>query len=437
MDPDPSCGRIVDLAHHAASDPSRWDGVARELRRLLRARIVGLFEHNFVTGQGDVPHSAGIHETFRMLYRSRFARQNPWLTALRQSAAGKALTAAELVPNWALVRTEFYRDWLRPQQIFHGLIGITFRSPEELGCVIALRQLKDAPFDSADKRRLGSMLPHLECAWELSDEFACQRRITQVLLDLLAELPEAAIVLDGEARPIVMNRAAELLLAQNDGLTLAKGTLSACSGEDATSLRSMIVAASGNEGPGRSPREFIIRRPSGGAPMLVRLVSLSSSAVNLPGKRQAVAAILVRPVDPPRTDRNLCRYYGMTLAETRLADLIVVGYSLAGAAQDLHITKNTARTHMKRIYAKTDTHRQSDLVRLLATRFGPSEPAYEAILPSDRRIGAASAARHAEQYDGPPRLDAKAELVSTGQSRPSLSVRVAQHGGTMRAPSPT
>jgi DNA-binding CsgD family transcriptional regulator len=61
----------------------------------------------------------------------------------------------------------------------------------------------------------------------------------------------------------------------------------------------------------------------------------------------------------------------MTPAEARLTALIVSGHSLHAAATCLSITKNTARTHMKRIYVKTETHRQVDLVRLLANSAMP------------------------------------------------------------------
>jgi len=78
---------------------------------------------------------------------------------------------------------------------------------------------------------------------------------------------------------------------------------------------------------------------------------------------------------PCRTARKrrprLCELFRLTPAEARLAGLIANGRSLMVAATELHITKNTARTHMKRIYAKTETHRQVDLVRLIAPWLEP------------------------------------------------------------------
>jgi DNA-binding CsgD family transcriptional regulator len=57
--------------------------------------------------------------------------------------------------------------------------------------------------------------------------------------------------------------------------------------------------------------------------------------------------------------------YGLTNAEARLLRFLSDGCGLLEAARELVITKNTARTHMRSIYAKVGTHRQSDLVRLL------------------------------------------------------------------------
>jgi DNA-binding CsgD family transcriptional regulator len=66
-------------------------------------------------------------------------------------------------------------------------------------------------------------------------------------------------------------------------------------------------------------------------------------------------------------ETTLRTFYGLTAAEQRLALLILEGFRLEEAAQSLHISLNTVRTHMKRIYAKTKTGCQTDLVRMLLT----------------------------------------------------------------------
>lgn len=61
--------------------------------------------------------------------------------------------------------------------------------------------------------------------------------------------------------------------------------------------------------------------------------------------------------------------YAMTHAEARLASELANGSSVEEAARNLHITSNTARSHLKKVFAKTHTKRQGELVRLLAGTF--------------------------------------------------------------------
>jgi DNA-binding CsgD family transcriptional regulator len=371
VESDPTCGEIIHLAHHAASDPNLWDKVSALLRAPLRAPLVAFVEHNFITQQGQISHAAGIDGSFRGLYAARFAERNVWLHANHRFEPGQTLTGAELVANWELVRTEFYRHWLRPQQAFHSLIGVTFRCTEEIRCLIALRPLAGPVFEAQDKRKLASLLPHLRCAGELATEFAATRLEISILMDLMGALPEAIFVVDVEGRPLLLNRAAERLLARNNGLELVHGILAAASDKETRKLRRLVAAACCDEVADEREDEIAISGPPGDPPLVLRIAPIRHSAVDRTGRRRPVAAVLTRPIEPTETARQLYKFYHMTPAEARLTTLIVSGHSLLAVATELHITKNTARTHMKRIYVKTETHRQVDLVRLLANSAAP------------------------------------------------------------------
>jgi DNA-binding CsgD family transcriptional regulator len=58
--------------------------------------------------------------------------------------------------------------------------------------------------------------------------------------------------------------------------------------------------------------------------------------------------------------------FGLTAAQSALAVEIVQGHTLKACAQRLGISQNTARTHLSRIFEKTDTKRQAELVRLIS-----------------------------------------------------------------------
>lgn len=366
-DVDPSIGGILHLAHHAAGDPSLWDEVMRRLSARLKASRIALIDHNFITRQGDISHAAGIDERFRILYRARFSGKNVWLNTERRLVPGEVFTGAELVPNWELVRTEFYRDWLRPLHAFHCLIGITLGGAEEIRSLVALRSLDEQGFGVQDKRGLSSLLSELRCACELDAEFIAARATVDILSDLMQSLSEAILIVDGQCRPIFLNRAAERLLAEGDPLMLAHGMLAAGLGVDTGKLRQLVAAAAGCGGNSTtgSTSTIAVTCRSDAPPMLLQIRPIPHSAITR-GSRKHVVAVFAGPPAMTETVARLHDLYHLTPAEARLAALILRGYSLHAAACTLHVSNNTARTHMKRIYDKTETHRQVDFIRLIA-----------------------------------------------------------------------
>ena len=55
----------------------------------------------------------------------------------------------------------------------------------------------------------------------------------------------------------------------------------------------------------------------------------------------------------------------LTPAETRLAIALFKGQSVETYAKEIGISINTARWHVKQIYAKTGVKRQSELIQML------------------------------------------------------------------------
>lgn len=65
-------------------------------------------------------------------------------------------------------------------------------------------------------------------------------------------------------------------------------------------------------------------------------------------------------------DEEISRFsarFGLTVAETRILREIISGKGLLAAAARLDISESTARTHARRIFNKTGTHRQAELIR--------------------------------------------------------------------------
>jgi DNA-binding CsgD family transcriptional regulator len=61
----------------------------------------------------------------------------------------------------------------------------------------------------------------------------------------------------------------------------------------------------------------------------------------------------------------LAQAFGLTGAEARLASYIGTGESIELAAERVRVSVSTARTQLKAVFAKTNTHLQAELVALI------------------------------------------------------------------------
>ena len=163
-------------------------------------------------------------------------------------------------------------------------------------------------------------------------------------------------------------RAASEMLAARDGLTLGPEGLAAATREEASALRGLITEAAGGVSGSNSPagRVLAVSRPSLRRAFCVLVRPLNSVAAAPGRSHPAVAVFLTDPDRRKRADGGVLQnLYGFTPAESRVAAELMQGESIEEAAKDLDVSLNTARTHVRHLFEKTDTHSHRELVRLL------------------------------------------------------------------------
>lgn len=182
-------------------------------------------------------------------------------------------------------------------------------------------------------------------------------------------IERGAMLVRFDTHPYLANQVAMDILRKKDGLLLSNTGLVADRASDTKLLVALLqdaISFPQRGEPTESP-VTIVRR-SGASALVVRVVpGPDLSAWPTAGTRTALMTIS----DPDRclkvSEKDLTRLYGLTRGEAVLANLMIQGRTIEEAASDLFISAHTARTHLKRIFLKTDTHRQPELVvRLLS-----------------------------------------------------------------------
>ena len=117
--------------------------------------------------------------------------------------------------------------------------------------------------------------------------------------------------------------------------------------------------------PRLAPFDPVIVPRTDKLPVIVRIWPFEGPA-HPPG--QDVRALLTLNALGPRPGPPaaiLAKTFRLTPSEAKLACIIARGAPPDIAARELKISRETARNQLKSVFAKTDTHRQSELVALL------------------------------------------------------------------------
>jgi DNA-binding CsgD family transcriptional regulator len=99
---------------------------------------------------------------------------------------------------------------------------------------------------------------------------------------------------------------------------------------------------------------------------LALVVSPTRAAASPFGRSRAVTIAFADPERALEADADLlARLYGFTAREASVAALLLQGRSPSEAADELAMSGNTVRTHIRHVFDKTGVERLADLVRLL------------------------------------------------------------------------
>ena len=173
-----------------------------------------------------------------------------------------------------------------------------------------------------------------------------------------------AMLVTEEGWPQLANRTALSILQKKDGISMAKTGLVADRASDTRLLYHLLAQAISSPGSGEPPESPLVleRRVSRGALMVRVVPGPGLDCWQAPAQKTALLSLHDQDHALIVDERALISLFGLTRGEASFAAKIVQGKSIEQAAAELFISTHTARTHLKRIFMKTDTHRQPELV---------------------------------------------------------------------------
>lgn len=355
---------LLATLHSAPLEEDHWRQFLVQLCDFTES-LYGIFSSNDSTqakrilAHSGMPAFAEAHRTYNQSFRHR----DPFRQQFLRNPRVGVFEGAELCPYRELVKTEMYREFLNPLKLHHTTYMVLSMSPRKYEFISMWRGPGRPELNQEARYLLKLVMPHIQTALQVRQVLnAAEHRAqdAEALLDLSAT---AAILLDDDGHIVFMNTAAQRLTLDSDGVRIDGDQLFPTHPASRMEFRSLVLAAAA----------FNVEHPGGALTLERRSEKRALQVLITPFRpvdtSRSHARVLVLVTDPEVKvnfpDAILRGLYDLTPAETEIANGLITGFSLEDLALLRKVSVATVRSQMKSLLGKTDTRRQSDLVRLL------------------------------------------------------------------------
>jgi DNA-binding CsgD family transcriptional regulator len=357
---DPFFSDLLAALYGGLLEPQPWEGFLQALADWLEASHATLI----LTAPGlSAPGTIltpGADPKISEDYLASFFATDPF----QGLPEGVVTSFAEFVSDSRDPNIAAYRDFLSEAGGDQVLgIDLRFASGFEARCRVT-REAARADFGAMERNRFQSIVPHLRHAAALFERLQLAGAEHGVYRSAVEQLGMGTILLDQHGRIVRANAVAEQLLSAGDGLSRIGDALRLAE----TTVQTLLETLLADPHQASAGARFKIERQRGGD------LAVVARALTLPAMMRggaALALFLRVPGEAQQLDPDAIRdLFQLTRMEARLAVALADGRSLVAAADTLGIAHNTARAHLRAIFAKTGVRRQSQLVHLLRSGLG-------------------------------------------------------------------
>ena len=292
----------------------------------------------------------------------------PYREQFLKLRTGSRFLRSKDCPDAQFVNSELYQDHFEKLGIFEILHYCLFDDERFSAGITFTRPRSKGRFSRAEESFIADLLPHIQRAARLHLKLLEANYSDRIMTEAWDRIDEGVVLVSSKGVVAFHNRAAnEILHKKNSVYINRNGALVCGSARETSKLRSMIGSVfEDSEDNVQFGGTFAVNRPNGVQPLNIT-ISPFKEHDRYARESEKYALLLIS--DPEKaaisTEESLRKRYRLTKAEARVAKLLADGHPLLEAGEMLEIKPNTARTHLKRIFSKTETNRQSSLVKLI------------------------------------------------------------------------
>lgn len=275
---------------------------------------------------------------------------------------GRVYALDELFDYDNPARQAAQRSALSEMRVNHARAVRVGTPGESEAWLLIVRERED--LSAADSALLSALAPHLAAALRVLVALDTARLSAAMAQAGLAQLGIGELAFSAGAHVLAADPVAERLLAFSTAGATRRLQLPA---DAARALEAACAALAG------APPDVRRLVPLGERQQLDLLLRPAGLGAAGPGIRPAVIGLVREPQRSlsGQAPQVIAAAHGLSAKEAALACCLMQGETILEAGTRLGLTSETARNYSKRIYAKTGTTGQADLVRLLLSGLAP------------------------------------------------------------------
>jgi DNA-binding CsgD family transcriptional regulator/PAS domain-containing protein len=361
---------LIARIYDATIDQSRWPSVLAEARDFVGGSAVNLYaKRGWRLVHGFYRDDGGLSDHYKSIYTERYVPYDPATPAELSAEIGAAVSTADVSHLDEYRDSKFYREWQAPQQIVDFICTPIEKTADRTELFCIFRHERDGMADDGALARMRLIAPHIQRAVLISQLLEQQMQQAEQFRQALDGLEAGLFLVDSSSRLVHANRAAEQMLSEATAVTARSGRLATIDGRATNVLDAATEAAATGDAALGAKGIGVSIEARDGSHFAAHVLPLTSGERQDAGRQmRAAAAVFVTPttIAVPTGAQLVAKTFDLTPGEQRaLARIVEIG-GVAETAEALGVSDATLKTHLSRIFSKTGTQRQADLVRLVA-----------------------------------------------------------------------
>jgi DNA-binding CsgD family transcriptional regulator/PAS domain-containing protein len=356
---------LVGAIYDATLDPSLWSEVLEQAANFVGGPTASIFWRDATRQTGRLVHSFGLDPDHTRRYFEDYAKVDP---ANRIPSFDDPVAIGDLIPYEHYVATPFYREWAAPQGIVDFVSCIVDRQASEAAFFGVQRHERDGVVEGETRARMRQIAPHVRRAMSIVRAVDLGQAESSAFSDILDGLSTAIFLLAPGGRIVHANVAGRAILAADDFLYAIRGRLVARDPAIDKQLKTVFAVETGDAADEANAIALPLISKQGERYVghVLPFTGGTGSRAELPTHRRGALFVHKATVDTATLPESIGRHFGLTSTELRVLLAIVEVGGAPEVAEALGIAVGTVKTHLHRLYQKTGTARQADLVKLVA-----------------------------------------------------------------------